>query len=162
MRLIGNDIRQIEPDFILEQSLKMVSLDQLLQESDFVSINCDLNPSSLHLMNKNTFNNMRAHAILINTARGPIVKETALVDALVNKQIGGAALDVFEFEPLPNSSPLLKMENVMLAPHNSNSSPQAWDRVHKNTIRNLLIGLKINDSDLDEIYELSKTEENHG
>jgi len=162
MRLLGNDIRQIEPDFILEQSLKMVSLDQLLQESDFVSINCDLNPSSLHLMNKNTFNNMRAHAILINTARGPIVKETALVDALVNKQIGGAALDVFEFEPLPNSSPLLKMENVMLAPHNSNSSPQAWDRVHKNTIRNLLIGLKINDSDLDEIYELSKTEENHG
>jgi D-3-phosphoglycerate dehydrogenase len=162
MRLLGNDICPIEPDFILEHSLKMVSLDQLLNESDFVSINCDLNTSSRHLMNENTFNKMQAHAILINTARGPIVKENALVDALVNKQIGGAALDVFEFEPLPNSSPLLIMDNVMLAPHNSNSSPQAWERVHKNTIRNLLFGLKIDFSDLEEVYASSKTEVKHG
>ncbi|NTW43420.1 MAG: dihydrofolate reductase [Anaerolineaceae bacterium] len=162
MHLLGNDIRPIEPDFILENSLKMVSLDQLLKESDFVSINCDLNLSSMHLMNENTFNKMQAHAILINTARGPIVKESALVDALVNKQIAGAALDVFEFEPLPPSSPLMKMENVMLAPHNSNSSPQAWERVHKNTFRNLLIGLEIDCSDLDEVFESSKTEEKNG
>jgi len=61
--------------------------------------------------------------------------------ALKAKRIGGAALDVFEHEPLPTDSPLLKMENVLLSPHNSNSSPAAWERVHTNTIRNLLAGL---------------------
>jgi len=69
--------------------------------------------------------------------------EKALVAALSSGQIGGAALDVFESEPLPKDSPLLKMNNVMLAPHNANSSPAAWERVHLNTIKNLLDGLNI-------------------
>ncbi len=86
---------------------------------------------------------MKSTAVLINTARGPIVDENALVAALSSSQIGGAALDVFEFEPLPLDSPLLKMDNVMLAPHNSNSSPTAWERIHWNTIRNLVEGLGI-------------------
>jgi D-3-phosphoglycerate dehydrogenase len=81
--------------------------------------------------------------VLINTARGPIVDEPALVAALQAGQIAGAALDVYEQEPLPASSPLLKMDNVMLAPHNANSSPAAWERVHRNTINNLLEGLGI-------------------
>jgi len=76
--------------------------------------------------------------VLINTARGPVVDEAALVAALRAGQIGGAALDVFEQEPLPADSPLLRMENVMLAPHNSNSSPEAWERVHRNTVERLL------------------------
>ena len=84
---------------------------------------------------------MKRGAVLINTARGPIVDESALVAALQSGQLGGAALDVFETEPLPAESPLRKMENVLLAPHNSNSSPSAWDRVHRSTIRNLLDGL---------------------
>jgi D-3-phosphoglycerate dehydrogenase len=155
MRLLGNDIRPIEPDFILEQGLEMVDLDTLLKESDFVSINCDLNETSLHLMDEHTLGKMQPHAILINTSRGPVVKESALVDALLNKRIAGAALDVFEFEPLPPNSPLMKMENVLLAPHNSNSSPQAWERVHKNTIKNLLLGLNIPHSDLDKFFEQS-------
>ena len=79
--------------------------------------------------------------VLINTARGPIVEEKALIEALQIKRLAGAALDVFEQEPLPLESPLLKMDNVMLAPHNSNSSPAAWERVHWNTIRNLFEGL---------------------
>ena len=153
MRLLGNDIRLIEPDFILEQGLDMVSLEKLLKESDFVSINCDLNSTSRHLINEKTISFMQPHGVLINTSRGPVVKESALVDALLNKKIGGAALDVFEFEPLPLNSPLLKMENVLLAPHNSNSSPQAWERVHKNTLLNLLEGLNIPHSDLDEIFK---------
>jgi phosphoglycerate dehydrogenase-like enzyme len=69
------------------------------------------------------------------------VDEPALVAALQSGQIAGAALDVFEHEPLPHESPLMKMDNVLLAPHNANSSPAAWERVHWNTIRNLLDGL---------------------
>ena len=86
---------------------------------------------------------MRPGTVLINTARGPIVDEVALIAALQAGSIGGAALDVFEVEPLPLDSPLLRMNNVMLAPHNSNSSPSAWERVHWNTIHNLMDGLGI-------------------
>ncbi|MCC6567692.1 MAG: hypothetical protein IT315_00490, partial [Anaerolineales bacterium] len=73
--------------------------------------------------------------------RGPIVEEKALIEALQAKRLAGAALDVFEVEPLPLDSPLMKMDNVLLAPHNSNSSPAAWERVHWNTIKNLVEGL---------------------
>jgi len=120
-----------------------------LKNSDFVSINCDLNPTSHHLMDSDTFALMRPNAVLINSARGPIVEESALISALQNKRIAGAALDVFEVEPLPLDSPLMKMDNVMLAPHNSNSSPAAWERVHWNTIKNLLNGLGIDSKGLD-------------
>ncbi len=155
MNLLGNDIRNIEPDFILEQGLKMVDLKTLLSQADFISVNCDLNPTSYHLINADTLDAMQPQAILINTARGPVVDEQALITALHNQEIGGAALDVFEVEPLPEDSPLMKMDNVLLAPHNSNSSPQAWERVHWNTIRNLLNGLAIDAADFDEIIMLN-------
>ncbi len=141
MKVYGNDIVEIDHVFITETGIEMTSLQSLLTVSDFVSINCDLNPTSHHLMNSDTFVMMKPTAVLINTARGPIVEEKALVEALQAKRLGGAALDVFEVEPLPLNSPLLKMENVLLAPHNSNSSPAAWERVHWNTIRNLVEGL---------------------
>ena len=67
--------------------------------------------------------------------------EPALVAALQTGSLAGAALDVFEIEPLPLNSPLLKMDQVMLAPHNSNASPAAWERVHRSTIKNLFEGL---------------------
>ncbi len=155
MRMLGNDIRLVEPDFILEQNLTMVDLPALLNQSDFVSVNCDLNPTSYHLMNAKTLGQMQKSAVLINTARGPIVEEAALINALQDDLIAGAALDVFEVEPLPQDSPLKKMDNVLLAPHNSNSSPQAWERVHWNTIRNLLQGLAIDTADFDEIVMLN-------
>ncbi len=148
MRLLGNDILPIPRDFLLENNVTSVDLATLLKEADFVSVNCDLNPGSLHLINEETLGKMKHTAILVNTARGPIVDETALITALANNVIAGAALDVFEHEPLPQRSPLLKMKNVMLAPHNSNSSPAAWENVHWNTIRNLLIGLEIDHEDL--------------
>jgi D-3-phosphoglycerate dehydrogenase len=86
---------------------------------------------------------MKSSAVVINTARGQVVDEAALVKALEAQVIDGAALDVFEVEPIPAESPLLQMDNVMLAPHNANSSPAAWEHVHWNTIRNLLDGLGI-------------------
>lgn len=141
MKVYGTDIVEIDSDFIAETGIEMTDLPSLLSHSDFVSINCDLNATSRHLMNSDTFSLMKSNAIIINTARGPIVDEQALIAALENGQIAGAALDVFEYEPLPLDSPLLKMDNVMLAPHNSNSSPGAWEKVHWNTIKNLVEGL---------------------
>lgn len=143
MKVLGNDIVEIDHVFIAETGIQMTDLQTLLKNSDFVSVNCDLNPTSLRLINARTLSLMRPESILINTARGPIVDEAALVAALQSGAIAGAALDVFEVEPLPADSPLTKMDNVMLAPHNANSSPAAWERVHWNTIRNLLEGLGI-------------------
>ena len=145
MKVLGADIVDIDHVFLSESGIHMTSLDALLSDSDFVSVNCDLNPTSHHLIDAQTLARMKPSAVLINTARGPIVDESALIAALQSGQIAGAALDVFEFEPLPLDSPLLKMDNVMLAPHNANSSPAAWERVHWNTIRNLLEGLGIKD-----------------
>jgi len=143
MKVFGNDIIDIDHVFLAEAGLELTTLPSLLANSDFVSINCDLNPTSHHLITGDTLALMKPSAVLINTARGQIVDEKALVEALHAKRLAGAALDVFEFEPLPQDSPLMKMDNVLLAPHNSNSSPAAWERVHWNTIRNLLTGLGI-------------------
>lgn len=143
MEVLGNDIVEIDPVFIAETGIEMTDLPSLLARSDFVSLHCDLNPTSRHLINSDTLAHLKPGAVLINTARGPIVDEPALIGALQSKRLAGAALDVFEIEPLPSNSPLLKMDNVMLAPHNANSSPAAWERVHHNTIRNLLEGLDI-------------------
>ncbi len=148
MKVYGTDIVEIDHVFITETGIEMTDLDTLLAHADFVSLNCDLNPTSYHLINARTLARMKPTAVLINTARGPIVNEPDLVSALQSGQIGGAALDVFENEPLPHDSPLLSMDNVMLAPHNANSSPAAWERVHWNTIKNLLDGLGIDASGL--------------
>ena len=152
MQILATDIIPIASDFLAETRIEMVSLEDLLQRSDYVSLNCDLNPTSFHLMNPRTFALMKPTAVLINAARGPIVDEPALVAALEKGQIGGAALDVYEVEPLPVSSPLCKFDTVMLASHNANSSPAAWERVHANTIRNLIDGLGLPLDDLDRVY----------
>lgn len=149
LRLLGNDIKPVDVDVIDELGLEMTTLEQLMQQSDFISINADLNPTSRHLINSETLLLVKPDVIIINTARGPIIDQPALIKALEEKKIAGAALDVFEDEPIPQDSPLLIMDNVMLAPHNSNSSPRAWERVHWNTIKNLLDGLNISAIDLD-------------
>lgn len=144
MRLLANDILNIamlQPEFLRENEVEMTSLEDLLRRADFVSLHCDLNPTSRQLINRQTLAWMKPSAILINTARGPIVDEPALIEALQTGALAGAGLDVYAIEPLPKNSPLLKMDNVLLAPHNANSSPAAWERVHRNSIRNLLIGL---------------------
>src|SRR6266508_6012880 len=141
MHVLGTDIVDIDHVFIGESGIVMTNLDYLLANSDFISLNCDLNTTSYHLINAVTLAKMKSSAVLINTARGPIVNESALIHALQKGQIAGAALDVFEHEPLAADHPLLKMDNVMLAPHNANSSPAAWERVHWNTIKNLVEGL---------------------
>jgi len=151
MKLLGNDIVEIAPDFLLENGVEMTTLPDLLARADFISLNCSLNPTSYHLVNPQTLSLVKPGAVLINTSRGPVVDEPALMEALQAGQLSGAALDVFEQEPLPTESPLRSMPNVMLAPHNSNSSPFYWERVHWNSIRNLLLGLQLPVEDLDSL-----------
>jgi D-3-phosphoglycerate dehydrogenase len=141
MKILGNDIIPIDHVFLSMNGVEMTTLEDLLARSDFVSLNCDLNPSSYHLMNATTLSYINPSAVLINTSRGPVVDELALISALQAGKLAGAALDVFEVEPLSIESPLTKMDNVLLASHNANSSPKAWERVHQNTIDNLLDGL---------------------
>ncbi len=145
MTVLGTDIISIDPVFLAKNRVEMTSLKDLLARSDFVSLNCDLNPTSYHLMNSTTLRLLKPSAILINTARGPVVDEEALVVALQSGQLAGAALDVFENEPLSPDSPLTRLDTVMLGSHNANSSPKAWEHVHKNTIMNLLDVLGIKD-----------------
>lgn len=148
MKVLGNDIVDIDHVFLSETGIEMTTLPDLLARADFISLNCDLNPSSRHILNPQTLAQTRPGAIVINTARGPLIDEPALIAALQSGQLGGAALDVFEVEPLPLDSPLLQMDKVLLAPHNANSSPAAWERVHWNTIKNLLDGLGLAGADL--------------
>ena len=97
--------------------VELVSLDQLLRESDFVTINALLNSETEGLIGAAELRMMKPAAYLINTARGPLVQEPALLQALREKWIAGAGLDVFEVEPLPLGSPFRELDNVILAPH---------------------------------------------
>ena len=138
MRIVGTDVIEIQSEFLDEYDVEILDKQTLLSTSDFVSLNCTLTPVSHHIIDAAALSMMKPTAYLVNTARGPLVDEDALASALECGIIAGAALDVFEVEPLPLSSKLRELDNCMLAPHNSNSSPEAWQRVHESTLENLL------------------------
>jgi len=133
-RVIGTDIVDIPANVRAACSIEMMPLDTLLERADIITVNCNLNPTSYHLLARAQFARVKRHAVLINTARGPIVNEADLVWALEHGVIGGAALDVFEEEPLSASSPLRRMPNVLLSSHATNASPRCWKAVHENSI----------------------------
>lgn len=137
MRILANDIKEIPKPILEQYDIEQVSLDMLLEKSDFITTNCDLNESSFHILSCAEFDKMKDNAVVINTARGSIIDEPALIKALEEKKIAGCGLDVYEYEPLAEDSPLRRMDNVILSSHNSNSSPRYWERVHMNTLNNL-------------------------
>ena len=94
-----------------------VSLDEVLAAADFLSIHCPLTPETRHLLDRHRFGQMKSTAYIINTARGPIIHEADLIDALQNKRLAGAALDVQDPEPPALDNPLFTMDNVLLTPH---------------------------------------------
>jgi D-3-phosphoglycerate dehydrogenase len=107
--------------------IKLVTeLDELLAQSDIVSVHAPLTAETHHLINAQALAKMQDSAYLLNTARGPVVDEVALIDALQTGQIAGAGLDVFEREPLPADSPLTSMDNVVLTPHSASYSDYAF------------------------------------
>ncbi len=137
-RILGADVVDIDAHVMETTGLEQVPLETLLSTADIVSLNCTLNASSRHLLNAERLALMKPTAFLINTSRGPVIDERALEDALVAGRLAGAALDVFEEEPLPDRSRLRGLPNCWLAPHNANSSIVAANRVHERTLRALL------------------------
>lgn len=100
-----------------EKGIRYVSLKELLEHSDYVSLHCPLTESTKHMINKETLKLMKPSAFIINTSRGALIDEAALIEALKNGKIAGAGLDVQETEPPEETSPLYTMENVLLTPH---------------------------------------------
>src|SRR6266700_1508337 len=116
MKVIYYDVKRMPAEDEEKNHMTYMSMEEVLQQSDFVSIHTPYMPSTHHLIGEREFHLMKPTAILINTARGPIVDEKALVNALQTKTIAGAGLDVFENEPAVEPE-LLTMENVVLLPH---------------------------------------------
>jgi len=141
MKILGNDIKPIQPIILEQYNIEMVEKSQIYERADFITIHCDLNEESYHLLNSDTFAQMKRKPYIINTARGGHIEHNAMIHALETGVISGVGLDVFENEPIPVNDKLLTFDNVLLAPHNSNSSPKYWDLVHKNTLRNLIENL---------------------
>lgn len=116
MRFIAHD-PFADKGLMASLGVELVSLETLFARSDFLTINCPLNSMTKGLVDARLLALMKKTAYLINTARGPIVDESALYSALVNHQIAGAGLDVFEVEPTPADNPLLQLDNVIVTPH---------------------------------------------
>ena len=126
MSVIYHSRSEIDSKIASELGAKKVSFDELLSGSDVVSIHCPSNESTHHLIGAPQFKKMKPTAFLVNTARGPIVDEQALVDALKAKEIAGAGLDVFEFEPKINEG-LLDRDDVVLIPHLGSATTETRD-----------------------------------
>ncbi len=117
------------------------TLPDLLAQSDYVTLNLPLTPETRHIIGRDELRRMKPTAFLINVARGGVVDHDALVAALRDGWIAGAALDVTEPEPLPRDHPLLSMDNVLLAPHLGSATVQTRYHMVKRTVDNLLAGL---------------------
>jgi glyoxylate reductase len=128
----------------LEKDLKMthVGMDELLSQSDFVSIHVDLNPSTKHMFSTEQFKKMKSSSVIINAARGPVIDHTALYEALKNKEIAGAGLDVTDPEPIPNNHPLLTLDNCIIVPHIASATVETRRAMSNLAAANLINGLK--------------------
>ena len=115
-----------------EYGVEYVGFDELLKRSDILTIHVDLNPSSRGILGPEEFDKMKPTSLVVNTSRGPVINESALIDALRDGNIGGAALDVFETEPIPLDNPLLSMPNVLVTPHIASAS---WETRRKMAVR---------------------------
>lgn len=117
---------------------ELVGLEELLRESDIVSVNVPLTPGTRHMVGGEQLSMMKRSAFLVNTSRGAVVDEEALVECLREGGIRGAGLDVFETEPLPRGSPLLGMENVVLTPHIASSTKEAVENTYRGGVANVV------------------------
>jgi glyoxylate reductase len=138
MNIIYHNQRRLETKLEHEIGAKYVELDTLLRESDFLSIHANLNAESTDMMNESKLKRMKNTAFLINTSRGQVVDERSLIKALRKKWIAGAALDVYESEPLETNSPLIKMENLVLLPHIGSATYQVRSKMSEIAAQNII------------------------
>lgn len=142
MRILYTNRNRCSPELEKELGVEFVEFDDLLRASDFVTIHTPLTPETRYLFGDRQFEQMQRSAVLINTARGIIVDPNALYRALSQGQIAAAALDVTEPEPIPADSPLLTLENLIIAPHIGSASRQTREKMAMMAIENLIAGLK--------------------
>jgi len=139
-RISAFGVRVITFDPYLQKTpegIELMDFDTVLKESDFISIHCPLNESTRHLLGEKEFQKMQKKPLIINTSRGPIIDEVALIQALTKRQVSGAGLDVLEKEPPDPQNPLLKMENVIIAPHISFYSEESISELKWRTAENV-------------------------
>jgi glyoxylate reductase len=141
MKILFYDVIS-RPEMERDFKAKRAELDMLLKEADFVSIHVPLMKETEHLMNEQKLKLMKKTAYLINNSRGPVVDEMALYKALKEGWIAGAGLDVFEQEPTPTDNPLLKLDNVVVAPHVSSASIETRARMSEMVADNLVAFLE--------------------
>jgi phosphoglycerate dehydrogenase-like enzyme len=141
MRVLYADPER-QPELEAELGLEYAELDDLLARADFVSLHCPLSPETKQLIGEQALKQMKSTAILVNTARGPVVHTDALVRALREGRIAAAALDVTDPEPLPADHPLLSLHNCLVVPHIASATVTARDRMAVMAAENLLAGLR--------------------
>ncbi len=124
------------------EGVEFATLDRLLEQSDYLCLACNLTAENKRMIDTTTLARMKPTACLLNMGRGSLIDEAALVAALESGGLAGAALDVYETEPLPTDHPFTNMTNVLLGSHNANNLKQANEAVNRNSIRNLIEGLK--------------------
>ncbi len=130
LEVIGYD-PYLDPTIAASAGIRLVSLDELMANSDYVSVHTNLTPETRHLIGQKELDMMKPSAFILNTSRGPVVDEAALIEALQEGKIAGAGLDVFEKEPPDPDSPLLKMDNVVVMPHSASYSDAAFSRLRR-------------------------------
>jgi D-3-phosphoglycerate dehydrogenase len=143
MSVLGSDVRPIADDLRAETGIEAVETDELFERSDVVSLNCGLTPATRQLVDERRLELLGSDGYLINTSRGEIVDQGALVSALESDGLAGAALDVFEEEPLPVDHPLTDFDNAILGSHNAQNTQEAVDRTNRRAVENVLRGLGI-------------------
>ncbi len=130
--------RSLTPEKAAGLGVRALDLSGLLSAADVVSLHCPLTAETRHLLGESAFELMKPGALLINTARGPLVDEVALVRALETGKIGGAALDVVEGEPFSPANPLARFDNVVITPHSAWSSWEALEDQESTAARQTL------------------------
>jgi len=142
MKVIYHNRKPLSKKIEKMLKVKYVSENSLYKNSDIISLHVPYNKDTHHLMNSKIFRKMKETSFLINTSRGKIVNEKQLVTALKTKQIQGAGIDVYEEEPVKKNNPLLKLENVVLAPHVGSSTKETRHKMSDITSKNLILGLE--------------------
>ena len=141
MQVVGAEVDPTSRASAEQLGVEVVGLDSVLSDSDVISLNVPLTSDSRHLLDADALGRLRRGAWIINTARGGLIDEAALVAALRSGQVGAAALDVFEVEPLPVDSPLRAFDQVILGSHNASNTVEAGHRTSERAIDNLIRGL---------------------